>query len=61
MLEQPQVTSQPPTRVLVAGATGVIGRPLSTQRGASNANARRELGWTPTYASWRDGLAAGNA
>jgi nucleoside-diphosphate-sugar epimerase len=27
-------------------------------RGASNAKARRELGWTPTYPSWRQGFAA---
>jgi nucleoside-diphosphate-sugar epimerase len=27
-------------------------------RGASNAKAKRELGWQPRYASWRDGFAA---
>jgi nucleoside-diphosphate-sugar epimerase len=27
-------------------------------RGASNARARRELGWEPRYASWRSGLGA---
>jgi nucleoside-diphosphate-sugar epimerase len=27
-------------------------------RGASNAKARRELGWRPRYASWREGFAA---
>jgi 2-alkyl-3-oxoalkanoate reductase len=27
-------------------------------RGASNAKARRELGWRPQYASWREGFAA---
>jgi hypothetical protein len=26
--------------------------------GASNARARWQLGWRPTYASWRDGLTA---
>jgi 2-alkyl-3-oxoalkanoate reductase len=26
-------------------------------RGASNARAKRELGWTPRYASWREGFA----
>ena len=30
-------------------------------RGASNAKAKRELGWTPRYASWRDGFAAAYA
>jgi nucleoside-diphosphate-sugar epimerase len=28
----------------------------TTTRGASNAKARRELGWEPLYASWRDGF-----
>ncbi|HEX4832215.1 MAG TPA: NAD(P)-dependent oxidoreductase [Trebonia sp.] len=33
--------------------------PLMTQgRGASNARARKELGWTPRYPSWREGLSA---
>jgi nucleoside-diphosphate-sugar epimerase len=27
-------------------------------RGASNAKAKRELGWTPKYASWRQGFVA---
>ena len=27
-------------------------------RGASNAKAKRELGWRPRYATWRDGFAA---
>jgi nucleoside-diphosphate-sugar epimerase len=32
---------------------------LSTEaRGASNAKARRELGWTPLHPSWREGFAA---
>jgi nucleoside-diphosphate-sugar epimerase len=26
-------------------------------RGASNAKAKRELGWQPRYASWREGFA----
>ena len=25
-------------------------------RGASNAKAKRELGWTPRYPSWREGF-----
>jgi 2-alkyl-3-oxoalkanoate reductase len=33
---------------------------LMTQiRGSSNAKARRQLGWAPQYASWREGFAAG--
>ena len=30
-------------------------------RGASNAKAKRQLNWTPSYASWRDGFTAGLA
>jgi nucleoside-diphosphate-sugar epimerase len=29
------------------------------RRGASNEKAKRELGWEPRYASWRDGFAQG--
>lgn len=29
---------------------------MSQGRGASNGKARRELGWTPNYPSWRDGF-----
>jgi 2-alkyl-3-oxoalkanoate reductase len=31
---------------------------LTQTRGASNAKAKRELGWRPQYASWRDGFRA---
>lgn len=41
---------------LVAGRVAVEG--MTAQRGASNAKAKRELGWTPKYASWRDGFRA---
>ncbi len=41
---------------LFAGPAAVV---LGTQaRGASNAKARRELGWTPRYPSWRLGFPA---
>jgi nucleoside-diphosphate-sugar epimerase len=41
---------------LFAGEPGVM---LATEaRGASNAKARRELGWTLRYPSWRQGFAA---
>jgi nucleoside-diphosphate-sugar epimerase len=41
---------------LFAGETGVV---MMTQlRGASNAKARRELGWRPAYPSLREGLTA---
>jgi len=40
---------------LIAGESGVV---MGTEtRGASNAKARRELGWTPRYPSWRQGFA----
>jgi len=50
-------------RVFVAGVTGAIGRQLVPRlmtelRGASNAKARRELGWQPAHPSWRQGFAA---
>ena len=32
---------------------------LTEARGASNAKAKRALGWTPRYASWRQGFAQG--
>ena len=41
---------------LVAGDVAVV---MGTEsRGASNAKAKRELGWQPHYPSWRDGFAA---
>lgn len=55
--------AKPPRRVpvwlgkLVGGEPGVS---LFTRiRGASNAKARRELGWQPLYPSWRDGFRHG--
>jgi nucleoside-diphosphate-sugar epimerase len=41
---------------LVGGAVAVAG--MTTQRAASNAKAKQELGWTPAHPSWRDGFAA---
>ena len=39
---------------IVAGESGVV---LMTDiRGASNAKAKRELGWTLRYPSWREGF-----
>jgi 2-alkyl-3-oxoalkanoate reductase len=41
---------------LIAGEAAVV---MGTDaRGASNAKARRELGWTPRHASWRRGFPA---
>jgi nucleoside-diphosphate-sugar epimerase len=54
--------AQPPRRFptwlarLFAGEAAVV---MGTEaRGASNAKARRELGWTPRYPSWRKGFPA---
>ncbi|MGO4601405.1 NAD-dependent epimerase/dehydratase family protein [Terrabacter sp. 2YAF2] len=39
---------------LLAGETGAV--MMTELRGASNAKARRELGWAPAHATWRDGF-----
>jgi nucleoside-diphosphate-sugar epimerase len=41
---------------LLAGEAGVV--MMTESRGASNAKARRELGWEPKHPSWREGFAA---
>jgi nucleoside-diphosphate-sugar epimerase len=41
---------------LFAGEVGVV--MMTELRGASNARAKRELGWRPAHPSWRDGFAA---
>lgn len=41
---------------LFAGETGVM--MMTEIRGASNAKAKRDLGWQPKHASWRHGFAA---
>ncbi len=53
---------KPPMRVpawlgrLLAG--GLVVSMMTEARGASNAKAKRELGWAPSYPSWRDGFPA---
>jgi 2-alkyl-3-oxoalkanoate reductase len=55
----------PPRRIprwlgrLVAGEVATI--MMTEVRGASNEKAKRELGWKPRYASWRQGFAQGLA
>lgn len=53
--------AKPPRRVplwLVRLAGGPIAAEgMTQQRGASNARARAELGWSPRYADWRGGFA----
>jgi 2-alkyl-3-oxoalkanoate reductase len=57
------VGARPPMKIpawvgrLVAGR--VVVRMMTEQRGASNAKAKRELGWTPTWSTWRDGFRRG--
>jgi nucleoside-diphosphate-sugar epimerase len=57
--------AKPPRRVpawlgrLAAGEVPV--RWMTQGRGASNAKLKRELGWRPGYASWRDGFRHGLA
>jgi nucleoside-diphosphate-sugar epimerase len=41
---------------LFAGEAGVV--MMTEIRGASNAKAKRELGWRPAHSSWRQGFAA---
>jgi nucleoside-diphosphate-sugar epimerase len=59
------VGAKPPRHVpvwLARLAAGEVGVSAMTQiRGASNAKARRELGWQPRWASWRDGFRYGLA
>ncbi len=54
--------AKPPRRVPVWLARLVAGKAMAVlateARGSSNAKARRELGWAPRYASWRDGFPA---
>jgi nucleoside-diphosphate-sugar epimerase len=55
--------AKPPRRVplwlgkLVAGGNAEMA--AATMRGASNAKAKRELGWAPRYPSWRQGFHEG--
>ena len=55
--------AEPPRRVprwvgrLLAGEAATV--MMTEVRGASNAKVKRELGWTPRYASWRQGFAHG--
>jgi nucleoside-diphosphate-sugar epimerase len=59
------IGARPPWKVPVllgrifAGEAGVV--MMTEARGSSNAKAKRELGWQPRYASWRDGFRTGLA
>jgi nucleoside-diphosphate-sugar epimerase len=55
--------AKPPRRIprwlgrLVAGETATV--MMTEARGSTNEKAKRELGWEPRYASWRQGFAHG--
>ena len=57
-----ELGARPPLRMplrlarLLAGEAGAV--MMTDLRGASNAKAKRELGWRPAHPSWRTGLAA---
>jgi nucleoside-diphosphate-sugar epimerase len=57
------IGAPPPRRVpvwlgrLLAGEQAVV--MMTSGRGASNAKAKRELGWQPRFASWREGFRTG--
>jgi nucleoside-diphosphate-sugar epimerase len=57
------VGAKPPMRVPawlvrpILGGTGMAA--MTSVRGASNAKARRELGWVPRFGSWREGFRSG--
>jgi nucleoside-diphosphate-sugar epimerase len=58
-----EVGAKPPRRVplwlarLIGGDVAAI--MMSDLRGQDNTKAKRQLGWQPRYASWRDGFARG--
>jgi nucleoside-diphosphate-sugar epimerase len=58
-----ELGAKPPRRIprwlgrLAAGEAATL--MMTEARGASNAKAKRELGWQPRYASWRQGFAHG--
>ena len=58
------VGAKPPRRVPVWLARLIAGKALvgmaTGLRGASNAKAKRELGWEPRHASWRQGFRDAN-
>jgi len=54
------IGAKPPMRMPAWLARPMLGEHgisvMTAIRGASNAKAKRELGWTPTYPSWREGF-----
>jgi nucleoside-diphosphate-sugar epimerase len=54
------IGAKPPMRIPAWLARPMLGEHgisfMTAIRGASNAKAKRELGWTPSYPSWREGF-----
>src|SRR5262249_22826252 len=53
-----QPPPRPPARRGRAAARGVVPAEMTSARGSSNQKARKERGWEPRYASWREGFRA---
>lgn len=58
-----EAAGAPPPRTVPRWLGALVGGPVAVAmmcdiRGASNAKAKRELGWEPTWPSWRQGFAA---
>ena len=57
------IGAKPPRHVPAWMARPIIGEHgvslMTKVRGSSNAKAKRELGWTPAYSSWREGFRTG--
>ncbi|MEV4775296.1 NAD-dependent epimerase/dehydratase family protein [Microbacterium sp. LWH12-1.2] len=57
------VGAKPPMRVPAWVAKALIGEHgvsmMTTVRGSSNAKAKRELGWAPSWSSWKEGFRGG--
>jgi 2-alkyl-3-oxoalkanoate reductase len=58
-----QAVGAPPPRRVPAWLARIVAGPAAVElmthaRGASNAKARRELAWEPTWPTWREGFAA---
>lgn len=55
--------AKPPRRIprwlALLAAGGAVTAMMTETKGASNEKAKRELGWTPRYPSWRQGFAEG--
>jgi 2-alkyl-3-oxoalkanoate reductase len=58
-----QIGAKPPRKVpkwlAKLAASPAAAMMMTESRGASNAKAKAELGWTPSHSSWRKGFAAG--